>query len=345
MKRPHVIAAAATALALLLASCSNSDPLDQASSGASASSASAPVTSTESAPSSDADQSGAASSDGTSPGQPAPSSGPSAAGSVVIGSADFTESVIIAAIYAGALRAKGVDVQTKERLGSREIYLKALQDGSITVIPEYTGTLLQFFDKSATQTDPEEVYLAAQKVLPSGLTLLEKSPAEDKDSLTVTKETADRLGLKTIADLEGKSKDLVLGGPKEWQTRMTGVPGFEKIYGLTFKKFEVTDAGGPITIKALQTGIIDAGNVFSTDPAIAKNNLVSLEDTKGMFGAQNVVPLVAESVASDTVKTALNAVSAKLTTEDLLALNDKVSNQHLAVDEVAAAWLKEKGLG
>jgi osmoprotectant transport system substrate-binding protein len=288
--------------------------------------------------------SGGAGSAGASAG--AGSAGTSGGGApIVVGSADFTESVTIAEIYAAALNAKGITASTKPRLGAREVYIPALQDGSINVVPEYTGVALQYFDKKATPTDPDTTYAALKKALPAGLTVLDMAPAQDKDSLTVTKATADKLGLKTIEDLKGKSQNMVLGGPAEWQTRMTGVPGFKQIYGLTFKSFETTDAGGPITIKALTTGIIQAGNVFTTDAAIAKNNLVSLEDTKDMFGAQNVVPLIAESAVTPEVTKTLNAVSAKLTTDDLLSLNDKVSNQHLDSATVAKQWLADKGLG
>ncbi|WP_051267655.1 ABC transporter substrate-binding protein [Nakamurella lactea] len=336
--------AAVTAAALALSACSSSsNPLETTSNpaagGGTSVAGSDTAGSATGAASSDADGS-------TGAGSASGSSGAGAAGGpIIVGSADFTENVIIAEIYAAALKAKGIDATTKPRLGSREVYIPALKDGSINLVPEYTGTALQYFDKKATASDPETTFADLKKALPANLTILDKAPAEDKDSLTVTKATADKEGLKTIEDLKGKSQNMVLGGPEEWKTRMTGVPGFQKYYGLTFKSFEVTDAGGPITVKALTTGIIQAGNIFTTDAAIAKNNLVALEDTKGMFGAQNVVPLIAKSAVTPQVTDALNAVSAKLTTEDLVTLNDKVANQHLDPATVAQDWVSEKGLG
>ena len=131
----------------------------------------------------------------------------------MIGSANFPESSLIANIYAEALKAKGVDVSTNLNIGEREVYLKALQDGSIDLVPEYIGVLLQYFDKTATAVSSDDVYTALRRRCPSGLQVLSKSAAEDKDAVVVTKETADANNLKSIADLGSAGRGLVLGGP------------------------------------------------------------------------------------------------------------------------------------
>ena len=105
---------------------------------------------------------------------------------IVVGGANFSESTLLAEIYAGALRAKGVDASTKLNIGSREIYLRALEDNSVQVFPEYTGALALYYDKSYTGTDPEEVYAHVQEVLPDTWSVLDKSAAEDNDSIVVT---------------------------------------------------------------------------------------------------------------------------------------------------------------
>ncbi len=265
--------------------------------------------------------------------------------SITVGSANFPESQLLAEIYAGALKAKGVDVTTKLNIGSREAYIPALQDGSIDLIPEYTGVLAQYFNKEAKATDSEGVYKELQAALPAELTVLDKSAAEDKDSVAVTKATADKLKLTSIADLEGKSKDLVLGGPPEWKTRETGVPGLKKVYGLEFKSFRPLDAGGPLSVQALKNGQVDAANIFTTDPSIPANNFVVLEDPKSLFAAQNVVPLATKAKVNDTVSGALNAVSAKLDTKTLTDLLSKVVTDKKDPDAVAQEWLKSNGLG
>lgn len=282
---------------------------------------------------------------GSSSSSSSSSSGSGGGSSITVGSANFPESVLLANIYAGALKAKGVDVSTKLNIGSREAYIPALKDGSIDLMPEYTGVLAQYFDKNAKATDSEGVYKELQAALPDTLTVLDKSAAEDKDSVAVTKATADKLQLKSIADLKGKSQDLVLGGPPEWKTRETGVPGLKKLYGLEFKSFRPLDAGGPLSVQALKNGQVDAANIFTTDPSIPANGFVVLEDPKSLFAAQNVVPLITKSKVNDAVSGALNGVSAKLDTKTLTDLLSKVVTDKQDPDKVAQDWLKSNGLG
>jgi len=265
--------------------------------------------------------------------------------SIVFGSADFTESALIAEIYAGALEAKGVKVKKTLNIGSREAYIPALQDGSIDLIPEYTGVLMQYFDESATATDSEGVYEALKAALPDGLTVLDKSAAEDKDSVTVTRETADKYSLTSIADLKDVAGDLTLGGPPEWKTRPTGVPGLKKLYGVEFGSFRALDAGGPLTVQALKNGQVDAADLFTTDPNIPADDFVVLEDPENLFAAQNVVPLIASSKVTDTVSQTLNAVSAALDTETLTGLLAEVVNDKKDEADVAAEFLTQHDLG
>ncbi|MGW5241555.1 ABC transporter substrate-binding protein [Monashia sp. NPDC004114] len=276
--------------------------------------------------------------------QPTNAGSPAASGTVTVGSANFPESELLMNIYAKALEAKGVKVETKPNIGSRETYIPALQDGSIDLVPEYTGVLDQYFNKSAKATDSQAVYDELKAALPTGLTVLDKSAAEDKDAVVVTKDTATKYNLSSIADLGPAAKDLVLGGPPEWKTRETGVPGLKKIYGLTFKEFKPLDAGGPLTVQALKNGQVQAANLFTTDPNIPANGFVVLQDPKFLFAAQNVVPLMTKSKVNDTVSSALNAVSAKLDTTTLAGLVKEVVIDKKDADEVATEFLKSAGL-
>jgi len=124
--------------------------------------------------------------------------------SLTVGSANFPENIILAEIYAGALTAQGATVKEKLNIGSREKYFPALKAGSLDLFPEYTGVTLQFLDKTATATSSDDVYAALGKALPANLIALDKSAAEDKDAVVVTKQTADKFHLKTIADLAKK---------------------------------------------------------------------------------------------------------------------------------------------
>lgn len=267
------------------------------------------------------------------------------AGSIIVGSADFPESALLAEIYAGALQSKGVKVEKKLNIGAREAYIPALQDGSIDLIPEYTGVLTQYFNKDAKATDSEGVYTELKASLPDTLIVLDKSAAEDKDAVVMTKAKAEELGVKAIPDLQGKSQDLVFGGPPEWKTRPTGLPGLKKVYNLEFKSFRPLDAGGPLTVQALKNGQVDAADLFTTDPNIAANDFVVLEDPKSFFAAQNVVPLITKAKSNPTIEGALNAVSAKLDTPTLAALLTQVVMDKKDAAVVAKEFLSKNGLG
>jgi osmoprotectant transport system substrate-binding protein len=267
--------------------------------------------------------------------------------SITVGSADFTESKIIAEIYAQALEANGFTVGRQFGIGSRETYIPAVQDHSIDLIPEYTGNLLQYFDEETPATTPDAVLLGLLKSLPGDLSILYPSPAEDKDTLAVTEATAEKWNLKTIADLAAHSPEVKVGAPSEFQTRVTGLVGLKDDYGLEIAPanfIAISDGGGPATVQALTSGAITAANIFSTSPAIDQNNLVVLEDPKNTFLAANVVPLVASQKMSNELKTVLDAVSAKLSTEALIALNTSVEgNQGIDPDEAAEKWIKDNG--
>lgn len=275
-------------------------------------------------------------------GSTASQTGASGAESIVVGSANFPESQLIGAIYAGALEAQGLQVSEKPNIGARDVYLAALKDGSIDLVPEYTGALSLYYDQNAKIDNSKKVYQRLQKLIPSRLEVLEPSAAEDKDSVTVTKETAQKLDLKTVADLKGKARDLTLGAPPEFKQRPQGVPGLQKTYGVVFGDFRPLT--GAALSNALKNGQVDAANIFTTDPSIAVNDFVVLKDPKGLFGVQNVVPLIVRSKVTPSVEKALNGVSAKLDTATLTQLNKQVQVDHEDVDDVAQQFLEKNGL-
>ena len=269
-----------------------------------------------------------------------------AAETIVVGSADFAESTTIAEIYAGALNAAGIPAETKTGIGSRQVYLPALQDGSIDVIPDYTGNLLGEIDPENTVVDADEIVKALPDQLPEGLTILEPAEAEDKDAMVVTAATAEKYGLESIEDLAEVCDELVLGAPPEFAERPYGLDGLKEKYGCEFKTFTpIGDGGGELTVNALLNDEIQVADIYTTSPAIEENDLVVLEDPEQNWLAQQVVPLVVADAVSDEAADVLNRVSAELTTEDLISLNTAVSgDQKLDPKEAAEDWLAEKGL-
>jgi osmoprotectant transport system substrate-binding protein len=278
---------------------------------------------------------------------PATSSAPSASGgALVIGSADFTESQIIAELYAGALNAAGVTASTKPNIGSREVYFKAVQDGSVDVIPDYSGNLLLHVDPAATEVSADDIVKALPGKLPDGLAVLDAAKAENKDAMVVTKATAEKYQLKSIEDLAKVCSQIVVGAPATFAERAYGLPGLKTNYGCEPQKLEpFSDGGGAVTLKALLSDQVQVADIYTTTPSIADNDLVVLEDPKNNFIAQQVLPLYSKSKMTDKARDALNAVSRILTTEDLINLNRAVSGtQKQNPEDAAAAWLKDKGL-
>jgi osmoprotectant transport system substrate-binding protein len=280
----------------------------------------------------------------TSPQPSQPGQTSAASAPVVVGSADFTESKILAEIYSQVLSAKGVESSTKLGIGSREIYIKALQDQSISAVPEYTGNLLLHFDPNATATTPGEVEKALPDVLPSDLKPLRSSAAVNQDVYVVTKEFSAQHDITSLEDLQKIAATSTLGGPPELEKRAYGPPGLETIYGAKFKAF-VPYAKYPPKISDLDKNKIQVATFFTTDAVIAEKGYVQLEDPQSMILPQNVVPLVRSDVAENqTAVAALEAVQAALTTEELMQLDKKVDTDRQDPGQVAGEWLMSKSL-
>jgi osmoprotectant transport system substrate-binding protein len=229
--------------------------------------------------------SSSSSSSSSSAGASASSSNPLSPGgstsSVVIGSANFPENELLATVYAQALQAKGIKVTTKLNIGAREVYYPQVEKGTISIIPEYNGTLLTVeVDKTSTAKTTAQVDAALAAKLPSSLQVLNPAPAQDSDSITVTQATANKDHLKSIADLKPYAANMVLGAPPEFKTRTDGIAGLKAVYGLTFKSFDPLDESGPLTLAALQSGKVQAADVFTTTPQIVTDKLVSLADPR-----------------------------------------------------------------
>ena len=268
---------------------------------------------------------------------------------LTIGSKNFTEQKLLGEIYAQALTAAGYDVSTELNLGDENIALKALEEGEISAYPEYTGTaLLSFFGKQADQLPKDE--MAAFEEAKAGfaeqdLTALPPTPFVSSNEVGVTKETADRLQLETISDLEGKSQDLTLYGTPECRQRLDCKLGLEQVYGLKFKRFVPVDIA--LRHEVLSKGQADVSIVFTTDPQNKREGFVLLEDDKGMFPPYNSMLVVRndalEKAGPDLEKT-VELVNEELTDEVMQELNARVDLDKETPEDVAAAYLEEAGL-
>jgi osmoprotectant transport system substrate-binding protein len=267
-------------------------------------------------------------------------------GTITVGGANFPESGLIGEIYAQALEAKGLKVSRKFNIGAREVYYDQVVKGGISVMPEYNGALLTTsVDKTSTAATTDEINAALKAKLPSSVGILESAKAEDKDSVTVNPETATKYKLKSIADLKPVAGQLTIAGPSEFKTRQQGLVGLKSKYGVEFKKFQPFDAGAQSTlVKQLVKNDIQAADLFTTDPTITEKKLVVLEDPQHVFSAQNVTPLINKSAVNADAQAALNGVSAKLTTQDLLDMMKKLTVDKEDQEKIAKDWLKTAGL-
>ena len=268
---------------------------------------------------------------------------------VTIGSKNFTEQKLLGEIYAQALTAAGYDVSTQLNLGDEKTALKALEGGDISAYPEYTGTaLLSFFGFTADElpSDEGEAFDEAKAGFEEkNLTALPPTPFVSSNEVAVTKETADKLGLKTISDLEGKSQDLTLYGSPECRQRLDCKLGLEQVYGLKFKKFVPVDLA--LRHEVLSKGQADVSIVFTTDPQNKREGFVLLEDDKGMFPPYNSTLVVRNDVieqAGPDLAATVELVNKGLTDEVMQELNARVDIDKSTPEDVAGQYLEESGL-
>jgi len=270
---------------------------------------------------------------------------------VKIGAQNFGESAILSQIYGQALDAKGYKVKQVSLGGARKVVYPSFQAGDFNLTPEYAASALEFLNNNAGQatSDADEtVSLLRTQLKKKNLTALNPSPAVDTNAFVVTKEYADQHGLTTISDLKKVESDAKFGGPPDCATNAYCVGGLKSRYGIDLtKNFKAFDFGGPQTKNALKSGAIDIALLFSTDGAIADQKWVVLKDDKGMFAADNVVPVLTDQLAKDggsELTDLLNQVSAAITTSELTDMNKQSDIDKEDPDQIAQNFLKSKNL-
>ncbi|MGN7191492.1 MULTISPECIES: ABC transporter substrate-binding protein [unclassified Curtobacterium] len=304
-KRLAAAVAVASAVALTLAGCSSSDPL---SSG----------------------------------------SGSGDSKTIVVGSQAYPSNEIIAELYAQELEHEGFTVTKKLNIGQRKAYWPEIEKGSISVFPEYNGNLLNFLlqedgKSTTTETTTDGINSALSSALPSGVKALPSADASDADTYTVTQETADKYGLKSIADLSKIGGTISIAANPEFATAAYGPKGLKEKYGIDGTVNQQNDSGGPLTIKAIQDGDAQVADIYSASASIKTEKLVTLEDPKHLVPANNVTPIVSKDLDSKAAD-AIEKVNKLLTTDVLIELNRQNSVDQKSASSVAKAFLQDKGL-
>ena len=256
---------------------------------------------------------------------------------------DFTENQILAEVYAEGVRRAGLPVSIQEAVGTREVVQPALQQGVLDVVVDYLGTAVAFTDADAPAQDrtPEELGTALAEALDDrGVSVLDAAEAEDQNGFSVTTAFGAENGVGRLSDLAPLAPGLVFGGPPECPERPFCLKGLEEVYGLHFGEVRSMPSRGA-TVEALVSGEIDVGLLETTDARLSVAPVMLLVDDRGLQPHENVVPLVRTDVLErwgDDLLDALDEVSARLVTADLVSLNAAVELDGLTPAQAAARW-------
>jgi len=274
-------------------------------------------------------------------------------GSVSVGSKKFTEQILLGEMYAQAFEAADYDVERKLNLGSEQVMDKSLQDGTIDVYPEYTGTAYVAILKKPADSYPEtadETYKQVAEFYKNRedtpMQMLEPAPFENNYGIAMRKSKAEELGIKTLADLAEKSDQLVFSSYSEFQNRSDGYPNMQDSYPkLDFKDIKIVNSLG-IRYKALAQEEADVAIGFTTDGQLASDELIVLEDPKNIWPKYYPAPVVTQKFLdeNDDAKKILNEVSASLDADKMRELNGKVDLEQEDPEDVAQEHLESAGI-
>jgi len=296
---------------------------------------------------------GGSSSGGSTP-EASGSSGGGASGSLTVGAAGFTESNVLAQMYADLLEKAGFDVNVK-KVASQEIFQSSLEKGTIAVVPEYAATYANSLETlvtgnaepTAANPDLDTTMANMEKYLPKrGLDHLDPADAVDQNAFAVTKEFADKNNLKTLTDLGDSGLHVKLAATAECPDRPFCQPGLEDTYGITITDILPLGFDTLPVKQAVKSDKAQLGLVATTDATLSDFGLVVLDDDKNLQNADNLVPIVNKKVlaAHPQIADAINPLASVLTTEDLATLNNKIDGERQTVEDVAQEYLQSKGL-
>jgi len=268
---------------------------------------------------------------------------------VVVASFNFPESELLAAIYADALAHAGIPVRLQLDVGPRELVQPALAEGLVDVVPEYLGSALTSLEPAAdvAMSDPVAVRRELARALARWqVQVLAPAAAQDQNGLVVARATAIRLRLRTVSELGPLAPQMVLGGPPECPQRPYCLPGLRQVYGLQFASFVPLDTEQE-RADAIEQGVVDVVVMDTTDGYLAGGDLVLLADDRQLQPADNIAPVVRDAAVARygaRLVDALDAVSARLTTNDLIFLNWRVTVAGYDLLAEARAWLERQGI-
>lgn len=270
---------------------------------------------------------------------------------IVIGSKNFTEQILIANIVADLIEAHtDLKVERKTGLGGTSVCFEAIKrggkNGGIDTYVEYTGTgLVNLLGKDPV-TDPDEAYRIVAEEFKKQWNLVWMKPIgfNNTYTLAVKKSFAEERGLKTFSDLAKISNELVLGGSMEFLERPDGYPGLKKLYNFNFKDAKSMDPG--LMYTAIDKDEVQVISAFATDGLLVRYNLQILEDDKQFFPPYHAAVLIRQDVLEKypELEEILNKLADKISDEQMQKLNYQVDGEGKDPSQVSKEFLKEAGL-
>jgi osmoprotectant transport system substrate-binding protein len=265
---------------------------------------------------------------------------------VRIGSKDFTESLLLAEIYALALENAGIPVERVFDLASSVVHTTIVSN-SIDLYPEYTGTGLLAVLKLSKISDPDEVYRVVKEEYKKQFDIvwLNYAKANDSQGIVISKQAADTYGIRTISDLQQNAPNLRFASRGSFYEREDALPGLAKVYG-PFAWKSTSEIADSLKWQLILSGEADASSVSTTEGQLADPAFVLVIDDKAVWPPYNIAPVIRQNVldAYPRIAEILNAVNAKIDTPTITALNAEVDVKKREYEEVAKEfWLSIKG--
>ena len=267
---------------------------------------------------------------------------------IVVGSKDFTENILLGEIFAQAIEGNtDYKVDRKLNLGGTYVCFEGIKNGDIDIYPEYTGTALTAELKMDVISDADEAYNTVAKEFDKQFNIkwLKELGLNNTYTLAVSKEVYEEYGVETFSDLVAISENLVFGAEHEFFNRQDGFEGLVEAYGLTFKG-EPNKMNVALKYEAMGKGDMDVTDAFSTDAAIKKYDLKVLEDDKGFFPPYYAAPIVRNETLEKfpEIEEILNKLEGLIDDEAMMNLNYKVDIDGEDVAKTAKDFLKENGI-
>ncbi len=279
-----------------------------------------------------------------------PASKPGAGAPIVVASKPFGESYLLAEVFAQLLESRGIAVDRRPGLGATEVAFGALRTSAIDVYPEYTGTgllaILRDTLSAAMRVDPRATFAHVARAFDAkfGVRWLPPLGFQNGYAIAVRRETAARLGLRTITDLARVGPGLTAGFTSDFIGRPDGLPGLARAYGLTLRS--VRPLAPAVKYTAIAEKAVDVIDGYSTDGLLAKYDLVTLADDRGFFPPYEAAAIVSPRVATarPDVVDALSMLSGRLDEAQMRAYNLRVEVDREDIRAVARAALRDLAL-